>query len=191
MFIAPRKHWSPETARVLLPFCEMPLVLASPVRDLDVRVREAVRGIGCGTKSVTAVSIGAIERAVNQLPAASRKNARQGFAAGFQIAQDATLDDLLERSLGGFSRDAERNCLFGMPSEVTAPLIDRLDRDLKEIATTGLRLSVGKTLTLNAGFARIGRGDLAAKVEPFTWLYRAGNLPMGPLRDGTFLVLVA
>jgi hypothetical protein len=191
MFISPQKDWNPDVARVLVPFCEMPLIPAPAATGLDVRIRNAAYDVGCKVKGATAVSVGRITAAVEQLPPASRMSARQGFAAGFQIAQDATLDDLLERALGKETMRDDRTRLFGRPCEVLVPLIGRLDRDYGALVTTGLRLSLVTAIEYHAGFVGLGRGDLAAKVEPFTRLFREGNFPMGPLRDGTFLVLVA
>lgn len=194
MFITPRNaQWWNQTlatdrgeaiVKTLAPFCERPPVLAPPVKDLDARIRDAILDLGLPRTTVAPLSIGDVRACVERMPEAMRKTARQGIAGAMMFGQVATLDDVLDRTIG---REVPIRAV-----EVT-DICNKIgiDRDLRELATTGLRLSLSSTLMYHVLALADGRNDLAAKVEPFTKLYRDGNYPMGPLRGGSFLVLVA
>lgn len=196
MFISPKsaQWWNQALAtdrgeaivKMLAPFCEMPLALAPPVKDLDARIRDAILDLGLPRTTVSPLSIGDVKACIERMPDAMRRTARQGIAGAMMLGQLATLDDILERTVG---KDVRVRTFPA--AEVCHPLIDKIDRDLRELATTGLHLSLSSTLLYHGLALADGRNDLAAKVEPFTRLFREGNYPMGPLRGGTFLVLVA
>lgn len=196
MFITPRsaQWWNKTLAtdrgeavvNMLAPFCERPLALAPPVKGLDASIRDAILGLGLPRTTASTFSIGDAKACTERMPDAMRRTARQGIAGAKMFGQLATLDDVLDRTVGKGVH------LGAFPSdEVCQPLIGGIDRDLRELATTGLRLSLSSTLTYHALALAGGRDALAAKVEPFTRLFREGNYPMGPLRGGSFLVLVA
>jgi hypothetical protein len=196
MFISPKSaQWWNQTlatdrgeaiVKMLAPFCEMPLALAPPVKDLDARIRAAILDLGLPRTTAAPLSIGDVRACIERMPDAMRQTARKGIAGAMMFGQIATLDDVLERTVGG-----GLSMRTFPTADVSHPLTDSIDRDLRELVTTGLRLSLSSTLRYHVLAIADGRGDLAAKVEPFTKLFREGNYPMGPLRDGTCLVLVA
>lgn len=174
--------------RLLMPYHEMPIRLDAPMPHLDKEVPAALLGLGLPAASCRAVSRQAFMHAVDELPEHARRGGGMGLVVGLAESLSQPTEPLLERNLERTpSFDAAGNLL---QASLLDALTTRLDRDFGRLSNTAVRLALRHALTHAVAATADGRPDLALRSEPFVRMFRAGNWPLGIMKDGDFLVLV-
>jgi len=174
--------------RVLMPFHEMPLQLDRPETHLEKEVPASLLVLGLAQAKANVVSREAYMAAVNALPQHCRRGAAMGLVVGLAESLSRPLVDLLDKHV---ERAPSYDNVFRLlHASLFDAFIGRMDRDFGRLSNTGTRLGLQQSLCSQVAALADGRPDLAAKAQPYTFLYRAGNWPLGIMKDGDFLVLV-
>lgn len=190
------KDWSHELntvhgeaiVRMLMPYHELPMRLDAPMAHLDKDVPAALLCLGLPAAPCHTVSRQAFMQAVDALPEHARRGGGMGLVVGLSESLNQPLEPLLERNAERTaSFDAAGNLLH---ASILGTLTERMDRDFGRLSNTGVRLGLRHSLTHAVAALADGRPDLALKSEPFVRMFRAGNWPLGIMKDGEFLVLV-
>lgn len=174
--------------RMLMPYHEIPMLLDAPMPHLDKEVPAALLGLGLPAAPCRAVSREDFMRAVDALPEHARRGGGMGLVVGLSESLSQPTEPLLERNAERTpSFDAAANLLH---ASLLGTLTERMDRDFGRLSNTGVRLALRQSLSHAVAALADGRPDLALKSEPFVRMFRAGNWPLGIMKDGDFLVLV-
>ncbi|HTK04462.1 MAG TPA: hypothetical protein VL500_02670 [Candidatus Eisenbacteria bacterium] len=174
--------------RVLMPFHEIPLQLSEPEAHLTKEVPASLLGLGLPSAKASIVSRQAFMAGVDALPEHCRRAAAMGLAVGLSESLSRPVVDLLDKHV---ERTPSYDDVFRLlHASLFDAFVGRMDRDFGKLSNTGTRLGLQQSLCSQIAALADGRPDLAAKAQPFSFLYRAGNWPLGIMKDGDFLVLV-
>ncbi|HSD12288.1 MAG TPA: hypothetical protein VLC10_01905 [Patescibacteria group bacterium] len=192
---------SGELAMVLAEFKGKKLRLGNPVPGLEIRVAEALLDIGRATAAerVRVVRIGALRGVAEQLPEDARTAMRaaleDAFARGASAAIAKTTGEAIEEELSGpldeiLGRAASARLAEIVWQEVTCDALQG-NAELPDAVTEVAGKAFHHALRFQIGFALAGMPSHRDAAGAFVELLSEGNLPLGFMRDGTFLVLAA
>lgn len=177
-----------EVLRILMPFHERPIELRAcgHVAALKSSMLAALEGLGIVDGKVTVVSKESV------LASAGLPNIRSslclGLYAGIDHASEALLNDMFRKPLHPQFR--HNTGLQNLQDVIYGAQWLELQRRMLPVGGKILH-NFFSCIYHQIGFLAMARGDLAAKIAPFTSCMADGHLPVGLADDNNLLLLVA
>jgi hypothetical protein len=178
-----------EIDAVMAPFACRAFRLNARTDDLPRHVTSLVCSADLRHAKTVYVSLREFKRSVEALPEGVRAEVIGGFRAGLEHATSFGIDALLKR-IAGPAIDPEPMLRTKLKDRVFGKLASDIDTATGGLMPPMVREGIGRALAFHAAAIAARRGDAVAKLAVVTGIYKAGHLPVGLLKDGSFLVIV-
>lgn len=175
--------------RLLAPFRAKPFSLQHPMAGIERYVTAALTAIDARHSRTCVIPIGRLKESYAALPYSMREAAKAGIRDSLADAMAIPLKVILEHATGWkpepevIGKSAAKDGLFER-------LPEQIDDATGGFVPVNLLDSLTMALTFHVVALAQGNEERVRQIAPFTDLFRAGNVPLGILKqDQSFVVL--